>query len=374
MKAWVKISVFCISLFVSFTMMAQLTIPSLSNTTASPKSSSLTIGGYLDLYYGWQSGPDSQKDMPYFVSMASNKELTVNLAYLDLKYSTEDLRVHLVPGFGTYMQANYANEDAGFKNLVEASAGVALSKKKGIWLDAGILGSPYTNESAISKDHLMYTRSLAPEYVPYYLSGVKLTMPISPKVTAYLYLLNGWQQIKDNNDHLAFGSQLEYRPDDQNLINWNTYIGDESSPSNLQFGTRYFTDVYWIHNPGGRFTLTTCVYGGNQKTKEGNGKTSNHYWWQANVIGRMKWGQHFSVSGRLEYFEDKDQVQITSLNGIGQFSTGSAALDIDYKLKDNALFRLEGRKFFSDTEQYRNTDGEASKSALWLISNFTVWF
>ncbi|MBK7223164.1 MAG: outer membrane beta-barrel protein [Saprospiraceae bacterium] len=113
---------------------------------------------------------------------------------------------------------------------------------------------------------------------------------------------------------------------------------------------------------------------GNQKTKEGNGKTSNHYWWQANVIGRMKWGQHFSVSGRLEYFEDKDQIQITSLNGVGQFSTGSAALGIDYKLKDNALFRLEGRKFFSDTEQYRNTDGEASKSALWLISNFTVWF
>ncbi|MBK9689638.1 MAG: outer membrane beta-barrel protein [Saprospiraceae bacterium] len=234
MTTRIRITLSWIWLLFSSPMFTQVTHPDLSDTTSASKPNPLTIGGYLDLYYGWQSGPDSQKDMPYFVSMASNKELTVNLAYLDLKYSTEDLRVHLVPGFGTYMQANYANEDAGFKNLVEASAGVALSKKKGIWLDAGILGSPYTNESAISKDHLMYTRSLAPEYVPYYLSGVKLTMPISTKVTAYLYLLNGWQQIKDNNANLAFGSQLEYRPDDQNLINWNTYIGDESSPSNLQ--------------------------------------------------------------------------------------------------------------------------------------------
>ncbi|MBL0083634.1 MAG: outer membrane beta-barrel protein [Saprospiraceae bacterium] len=130
----------------------------------------------------------------------------------------------------------------------------------------------YTNESAISKDHLMYTRSLAPEYVPTIFSGVKLTMPISAKVTAYLYLLNGWQQIKDNNVNLAFGSQLEYRPDDQNLINWNTYIGDESSPSNLQIWhpatlLMCIGSIILV----GRFTLTTCVYRGT-KTKEGNGK------------------------------------------------------------------------------------------------------
>lgn len=353
---------------------AQVANTGLIDTSANVKMNGLSIGGYLDLYYGWQTGPKSQREMPYFVSMARNREVTVNLAYLDLRYSTENVRVRLVPGFGTYMQANYANEDVALKNLIEASAGVVLSKKRGIWLDGGILGSPYTNESAVSKDHLMYTRSLAPEYVPYYLSGVKLTLPLYSKVTSYFYLLNGWQQIKDNNTRLAFGSQLEYRPNDQNLINWNTYLGDESSFFHPEFRTRYFTDVYWIYNPDGKFTITSCLYAGNQQAEDPNGQRKNLYWWQSNVIARIRWNDRFSTSGRFEYFDDKNQVQITSINATPQFSTGSVGLCIDYKLKDNALFRLEGRNFFSDPEQYRNTDGEASKSALWLISNFTVWF
>ncbi|MBK7010789.1 MAG: hypothetical protein IPH36_20255 [Saprospiraceae bacterium] len=47
-------------------------------------------------------------------------------------------------------------------------------------------------------------------------------------------------------------------------------------------------------------------------------------------------GPTFFCFGRLKYFEDKDQVQITSLNGVGHFST-EKALGIDYKLKDNVF-------------------------------------
>ncbi len=137
MTTRIRITLSCIWLLFSFPMFAQVTYPALSDSTSASKSNSLTIGGYLDLYYGWQSGPDSQKDMPYFVSMASNKELTVNLAFLDLKYSTEDLRVHLVPGFGTYMQANYANEDAGFKKFGRGICRSSAIKRKAFGLMPG---------------------------------------------------------------------------------------------------------------------------------------------------------------------------------------------------------------------------------------------
>ncbi|MBL0083633.1 MAG: hypothetical protein IPP37_14950 [Saprospiraceae bacterium] len=59
----------------------------------------------------------------------------------------------------------------------------------------------------------------------------------------------------------------------------------------------------------------------------------------------MKRGQHFSVFGRLEYFEEKDQVQITSLNGVVSLAP-VVSLGIDYKLKDNALLDWKERKIF----------------------------
>lgn len=133
------------------------------------------VEGYLDVYWGYDFTKPADGNRPYFVSMSRHNEITVNLAYIDVKYSSSRLRARFVPGFGSYINANYATEPGTLKNIVEASAGVRMFKDKNIWIDGGVLGSPYTNESAISKDHLAYTRSFAPEYVPYYLSGVKLS-------------------------------------------------------------------------------------------------------------------------------------------------------------------------------------------------------
>ena len=201
------------------------------------------------------------------------------------------------------MNANYQQEKGSLKNLVEASVGYRIFKEKDIWIDYGVLGSPYTNESAISRDHLMYTRSLAPEYVPYYLSGAKISLPLSEKFTAYLYLINGWQQIQDQNRGKSIGTQLEFRPDSKNLINWNTYLGDERSATRPNDRLRAFSDVYWIHKSGKNWEFTSCFYGGFQNNLFQSFK-SEVFWWQANFIARYSFTEKISLSGRWEYFSD----------------------------------------------------------------------
>lgn len=208
----------------------------------------ITIEGYIDTYYAYDFNKPASGARPYFVSMARHNELTVNLVYLAIKYTSSRLRARLAPGVGTYMNANYANEPVILKNIVEAYGGVKLWRNKNIWLDVGIFNSHYTNESAISKDQFTYTRSFSPEYVPYYLLGIKLTLPLREKLNAYLYLINGWQQIDDQNKSKSLGTQLEYRPSDFWLINWNTYAGSEQSPMHTEFRTRYFSDIYVTYN------------------------------------------------------------------------------------------------------------------------------
>jgi Putative beta-barrel porin-2, OmpL-like. bbp2 len=331
----------------------------------------VTIGGYIDTYYGYDFNKPASKERPYFVSMARHNEFNINLAYIDLKYSSSRVRARFAPGFGTYINANYAAEPGALKNIVEANVGVKLFPNKNIWFDAGVFGSPYTNESAISKDHLMYTRSFAPEYVPYYIAGVKLSLPLNEKVNAYLYLLNGWQQIADPNEGKSLGTQLEYRPNDNWLLNWNTYIGDERTSTAPQNRTRYFSDIYFIYSKG-KWSATGCIYYGIQQQDLGT-EINSATWWQANVIGKYTFSEKVSLSGRLEYFNDPESVQITPITPVSGFSSYSTGLCLNIHIASNIMARFEGRSFFSQQEVYERDSSPVKNSNL-LISNLTIWF
>lgn len=329
----------------------------------------LAIGGYLDTYYGYYFNKPRGRKQPYAVSSAQHNEFNINLAYLDVRYRSSKFRARFVPGFGTYMNANYASEPGTLKNLVEANVGVKLFPNKNIWLDAGVLGSPFTNESAISKDHLMYSRSLAPENVPYYLSGVKLFIPISSKFTGQAYLLNGWQQIDDKNEKKSVATQLEFRPNSKMLWNWNVYFGDERSDVNPTYRQRLFSDIFWIYKPGKKFDATSCIYFGQQEFV--NGPTAN--WWQGNFIARYSFDEKFSLSGRLEILKDKNNVLlITPVNSPYEVIGWGVCLNV--AVSHNALFRLDARQLSSDYSIFETSDNKYIKNSFSTLASLTAWF
>jgi hypothetical protein len=353
---------------------AQISNPAMPDTSTGERLADLRIGAYLDLYSGWFSKAGKDGSVLYFVSMNQTRSVSVNLAMLDFRYSKNRIRARFMPGFGSYMNSNYSAEPGGLGYLVEANAGYCLFPNRQIWLDAGVLSSPYSNESCISRDHLMYSRSLAPEYVPYYLSGIKLTLPLSKSLNLYLYALNGWQQIQDKNEYPAFGSQLEWRGQ-KSLINWNTFIGDErrSLPGvkGMQQRMRWFTDLYWVYNPEGKLSATACAYAGVQEYAAG-WKFRQAAWWQANAILRYRISERNSISARLEYFSDPRAAVTEPLFGNIGFETGSGGLCWNVNLSENALFRLEGRHFFSGLRLFET--GKQGQQATWLLSGMTIWF
>ena len=335
----------------------------------------LVINGFVDAYYGNDFGASLNSTRMYGVSQTRVNEVNINLAFVDFKYQNQYVRLKFTPGFGTYVDANYATEKGSIKNLIEANAGIKLSKKKDIWLDLGVFGSPFTNETAISKDHYMYTRSFAPEYVPYYLAGARLTYPINKKNTLYVYALNGWQQIYDQNRSMSFATQLEVKPNNNLLLNWDTYVGNEKSITSPQNRYRYFTDVYAIINPNGKLNATACVYAGLQERVDSlTGKQTQATWWQANAVLKYNFNKHHSLAARVEYFEDlKHVVTAQETLAVNGFNSYSAGLCFNKRISDNALFRLEARHFFSDRNVYIKETKPTNQTTL-LVGNITVWF
>ncbi|CAN5506522.1 hypothetical protein BH10BAC4_BH10BAC4_21600 [soil metagenome] len=365
-----KIFKYLVFMLLPFTLSAQVINTATMDTVETTLIGHVSVGGYVDSYYGYNFSKPTDGANPYFVSSARSNEFTINLAYVDVRYRSKYMRARFVPGFGTYMDANYKNEPGSLKNIVEANVGVILSEKRKIWLDVGVLVSPYTNESAISKDHLMYTRSFGTENVPYYVTGVKLSVPINEKLNAYLYVMNGWQVIQDNNQGKSIGTQLEYRPNKSMLFNWNTYVGDERSNTQPNFRTRIFNDFYWIFNPGGKFSATSCFYFGYQERL--GARTVS--WWQANFIGNYKFNETVSLSGRVEHFSDEGAIYQTSITGTPGFRASSAGACVNFKLHRLALLRFEARKFFSTDDVYLDKNQNPTNGSMWLVGSLTAWF
>lgn len=353
---------------------AQVSNTGMTDREDSTELGKVQISGYVDTYYAFDFNAPSGGNRPYAVSSSRDREMNINLAYIDIRYNTDRIRARLVPGFGTYVNANYANEPGTLKNMIEAWAGVRLSAKRQIWLDAGVLGSPFTNESAISRDHLMYSRSMSAENVPYYLSGARLTAPIGKRFTGYLYLINGWQHIADPNQEPAGALQLEYRPTKDLLINGNCFLGNEKSATDSMFRNRSFLDLYVIYQPKGPISFTTSVYAGQQAIL-GQGNKS---WSQANFIARYRFNHQWSLSGRIETFNDPSGLfqaipvsNRLSKNGGRLNSTG---LCLDMKIAGHALVRLEGRHYFSDEPYFESSNNKPLNQSTVLFTNLCIWF
>lgn len=345
---------------------------SFSPTNDSTKQ--VTIEGYADIYFGFDFNQPQDASRPYFVSHSRHNETNVNLAYISVKYTSDRARATFTPGFGTYMNANYATERVTLRNIVEANIGVRPFKNKQIWIDAGVLPAPYTTENAIAHDQLLYTRSFAAEFSPYFLTGIRATIPLSKKVSLYLYVVNGWQVIEDINAPLSFGSALEWKPNDKLTINWSTYAGSESSALQPQYKGRFFSDLYVAYVPNKKLSLSADVYAGRQKISDSLNRKSQFSWWQANINGSYNLTKDMSVRLRGEYFNDAHSVIVIPVNGTNRFDCGSASLGYKVSITNNVAFHAEGRYFISGNNVFYNKDKNLSNHATLLVGGLTAKF
>ena len=123
-----KFTIFCT--IMSSVLFAQVSNTGFADTSGGQRIGKVTIGGYLDSYYAFNFSKPSNANSPYFVSSNRHNEANINLAFIDLRYNTENIRARITPGFGTYVNANYTAEQGLLKNIIEASAGLRISKKK----------------------------------------------------------------------------------------------------------------------------------------------------------------------------------------------------------------------------------------------------
>lgn len=305
-------------------------------------TSSLMLSGYAEVYFAYDFNKPSDHNRPSFLySHNRHNEFNLNLGFIKAAYGAENVRANLAIGAGTYMNANYAAEPGVLKNLYEANAGIRLSKKNNLWVDAGIFASHIGFESAVSKDCWGLTRSMLAENSPYYESGAKVTyITEDNKWLLSGLVLNGWQRITrtDGNNTPAFGTQVTFTPNERVTLNYSTFAGNDKADVVRQM--RYFHNLYGIFRFSEKFHLTAGFDFGMEQQSTG----SNEYnkWYSPVLIARYFLDEKWSVTARGEFYSDRHGVIIASGTENG-FQTTGYSLNLDYHLRENAIWRIEGR-------------------------------
>jgi Putative beta-barrel porin-2, OmpL-like. bbp2 len=303
------------------------------------------FSGYADVYYSLDFAfPSGHKKPAFMYSYDRHNEVNLNLGFAKATFKTDRSRANLAFMAGTYAQTNLSSEPVALRNILEANVGFKLSKKKDIWVDAGVMPSHIGFESAVGLDCDNLSRSLIAENSPYYETGVKLTST-SAKGNWILagFVLNGWQHIRRpaHQNLPAIGTQVQWKPNDKTLFNSSTFFGREAPDSVDQF--RFFHNFYFQTLAGERWKFTAGVDVGVEQ-----GELGSDIWYGMALTARYSLSERVALAVRGESYNDPSEF-IISIPGSNWINAVGASANVDVKVSDAIVWRMEGRMIRNGT-------------------------
>jgi hypothetical protein len=301
-------------------------------------TTTIRLNGFVDAYYAYDFARPFDGERRYTTQAVRHDEFNVNLAWLGVTLERSRTHARLALQAGTSVQANYSGEPrvgatsgpdvARF--LQEAFVGVKLGKN--VWLDGGIYYSYIGLEGWTSADNPTYTRSQVADYSPYYLSGVRLTWQAAPQLSAQLHVNNGWQKISENNRSKAVGVRLDYTVSPVFTVSYANFIGNERP-----FGEASHRRVF--HQVMAKGTLPRSTQWQSQFDV---GQQDGQSWYGVVAIVRHPITSRVAVNGRLERYDDPQQIIVTTLTASGFVANGVSA-GVDVRLDGGVTWRSEWR-------------------------------
>ncbi len=339
------------------------------------------LGGFLDTYYAYDSNQPSNHEREFTTQPVRHNEFNINLAYIEAVLKQEKSRGRLALQQGQSVTKNtYGEPTKGAtsgpqdaKIFQEAYLGRRIGEKT--WIDMGIFLGNIGAESWISKDNWTYSRSLNLDYVPYYSSGVRLEHQKNETESFQLQLLNGWQNMSENNQGKAIGMQYKNLLSPSLIFTYNNFFGDEevvpdqnSGKFRPRFRAYHNFILQWLKSDTWQFLGAFDIGHQSQQVKKGVDG-----WFATSMTLRRVLNSEQALALRAEYYSDPHQTTVVTGTRNG-FKVVSASMNFDQKLEENFLWRTELRGFSSTDSIYPTGLNHKNKFDGYLATSLSAWF
>jgi hypothetical protein len=314
-------------------------------------ASSTEFGGLVDVYFDFYSTKPAG-DAPFrnFDTKHSQFALTMAEVWLAKAPSADSragfkVKLNLGPASTNFI---HAAEPGGqvFQNIQEAYASYLAPAGRGVQIDAGIFVTPAGAEVIEAKDNYNYSRGLLFVLaVPAYHSGVRFTYSPNDKVTLVAGLVNGWNDVVDNNTGKTVIGAVTFKPTGGVTLVENYLVGPETAGTNDPVRNLSDTILTYTYNPKVSL-IANYDYG-----------HDNGGHWQG-IAAYMKYQATPKVgfSPRFEFYDDASGF---TTGAVQKLKDLTATLEL--KAADSLLWRLEYRDDFSDQAVFHDDRGAAKK-------------
>lgn len=320
-----------------------------------PATSPFQISGFVDTYYSFNfNRPDSNTNGLSNFDFHHNA-FSINLAEIVLSKAADPVGFRIDLNFGettdfihcgVFSCPGGASEEP-YKNIQQAY--VTWATPLGLTLDMGKFVTHMGLEVIESKDNWNYTRGLLfCCAIPYYHAGLRANYAISDMLWVNGYVLNGWNNVVENNNGKTFGAQVGIVPIKPLtvILNW---IGPERSAGG-GFQDRHVYDAIAIFNATDTLSFAANYdYG----TQDPIGGGDSMTWSGIALYG--KWAKEdCALAIRYENVDDEDNVMFAGTLGP---KVQEVTVTGEHKVAGNLLVRLEYRYDKADQDIFEDEGG-----------------
>ncbi|WP_051669719.1 porin [Bryobacter aggregatus] len=335
-----------------------------ANWSAGP----INFSGLVDGYFSYAPNHPASRTNIYRNFDVRANSFSLNMAKLTLEHDADPVGFKLDLGFGRAMDIfNFQDTANGFDNLryvPQAYISFKPKQAKGLQLD---FGKFYTSAGAEpTETHLNwnYSRSLLYANGPYYHFGLRTSIPINQHFTAGFQLVNGWNNVEDNNSGKTLGFTTALTLGKFAWMN-TYYTGPEKTDTNRGF--RNFYDTVVTLNPTSKISTYVNFDYGTEKFAVGKGSND---WIAVAGAAKFQLTNEISISPRIEHYYDKDGFITGTAQKLNEFT-----LTGEYKWAEGLLTRLEYRRDWSNRQVFeRGGTPNATKGQNTVLIGLVAYF
>lgn len=322
------------------------------------------VSGLLDGYYLRNfNNPASGTNQLRNFDVKSNS-MTLSMAKLVLEHDPAPVGLRVDFGFGRAFQVFHAAEPGGniLNILPQAYVSFRPEKTGGLQIDFGKFFTSAGAELTENDTNWNYSRSLIYANGPYYHAGLRVTKPLAESFTVGVQVLNGWNNVEDNNSGKTLGFTTAWTGE---KVSWfqTWYTGPEKTADNRGF--RNFYDTVLTLTPGSRAQFNLNFDYGTEKMAAGE----SHDWIAVSGQARFALTEKWSINPRLELYHDKDGFITGSAQKLKEFT-----LTGEYKWTDGLMAKAEYRRDWSDVAYFERGLGGLAKSQNTVLVGLIAWF
>lgn len=345
--------------------------PAPSQTPPAPAATPYVLGpvtfsGLLDVYYdlNFNHPASGFNGLRNFDEKAN--QFSLNMMELTAEHSADPLGFRIDLGFGRAFDTIHATEQAPniFRYLKQAYVSVKPPKAGGLQIDFGEFVTAAGAEVIETTSNWNYSRSLLFAWaIPYYHFGLRASMPVGKHFTGMVHLVNGWNNVEDNNSGKTVGLSGAFT---SSKVTWtHTYhVGPEKTGTNKGYRQLYDTTLLLTPHPKAS-AYVNFDYGTEKNIGPGRQR-----WVGVAVAARYQATSIFALTPRVEWYNDADGFTTGTRQKVKEFTmTG------EFKTGDALVTRLEYRRDFSDTAFFeRGSTPGGHKSQTTLLVGLVAYF